>query len=101
MNITSIHDRLDGWLLESPVSGDDLSLFRVLYACFALLTLWRSDYAAALPPASFSAWSTNSSVDAHTNRRVFVGESWAPRCLAVAIGVAVFSAGFLKLWGGW
>jgi len=171
--------RLDDWLTDSPVSAEDLSLFRVFYALFVLLTLWRSDYAAYLPATtfdppsgpfallgsappllviwlleamlsvalaalaigwhtrvsavvsaalqialygigysygkidhtiflplvalllSFSAWGSDFSVDARQRGVGLHGHSWAPRCLAVAIGVGTLTAGLAKLRGGW
>jgi hypothetical protein len=174
-----IRSRLDGWLTDSPVSGEDLSLFRILYALFVLLTLWRSDYAASLPPGvfdppggpfallssapsgqviwvlqaslcfalsalaigwrtglasvtaallqillygigysfgkidhtiflplvpllfSFSAWGSNFSVDAHRAGQKEAVHSWVPRCLAIALGLGMMTAGLAKVRGGW
>lgn len=174
-----IRRRLDGWLTNSPVSDRDLSLFRVIYASFVLLTLWRSDYVSSLPPVafdppsgpfallnsppsicviwgiqvllaislsalvigwrtrlaavttallqivlygigysygkvdhtiflplvplllSFSTWGSQFSVDANRAERKPVGHSWALRCLAVAIGVGLLTAGLAKVRGGW
>ena len=171
--------RLNGWLLNSPVSGRDLSLFRIVYALLVLLTIYRSDYAASVPQVafdpptgpfmllasapspsviwalqavlclslaalaigwrtklagvvagvlqiviygigysygkidhtillplvplllSFSAWGSRFSVDAHRKGPDLVGHSWAPRSLAVALGVAMLTSGLAKVLGGW
>ncbi|WP_275572220.1 HTTM domain-containing protein [Mycolicibacterium vanbaalenii] len=51
--IPAIKSRLNRWLLDSPVSEYDLSCYRIIYALFVLVTLWRADYAASLPPVAF------------------------------------------------
>ncbi|WP_319454943.1 MULTISPECIES: HTTM domain-containing protein [unclassified Mycobacterium] len=174
-----LSSRLDGWLLNSPVSGRDLSGFRILYALFVLLTIYRSDYAASVPQVafdpppgpfmllvsapplfaiwaiqaalcfalaalaigwhtklaavaaavlqiviygigygygkidhtillplvplllSFSAWGSSFSVDAQRKSPNLVGHYWAPRSLAIALGVAMLTSGLSKVLGGW
>lgn len=171
--------RLDAWLTQSPVTGRDMSLFRIVYAVFVLLTMYRADYAAYLPPAaydppagpfallpgapsasliwviqaalcislgmlaigwrtrfsalavgllqialygigysfgkidhtiflpfvallmSFSGWGSSFSVDAHRNSAERTGHTWVPRCLAIALGVGMLTAGLSKVHGGW
>ena len=171
--------RLDDWLTDSPVASQDLSIFRILYALFVLLTLWRADYAAYLPATafdppsgpfallgsappvlmiwlleaalcvalaalaigwhtrisavvsailqivlygigysygkidhtiylplvalllSFSTWGADFSIEARRRGTKPLGHSWAPRCLAVAIGVGLLTAGLAKVRGGW
>lgn len=177
--MTTRREKLDNWLTESPLSDRDLSLFRILYAFFVLVTMYRADYAAYLPqvafdpPAgpfallggspsvavlwtvqallcislatlgigwhtrcsavsaavlqmvlygigysygkidhtiflplvalllSFSAWGARFSVDSHRGRGNLAGHSWAPRCLAVALGIGMLTAGLAKILGGW
>ncbi len=172
-------NRLNGWLFDSPVSAQDLSLYRILYALLLLFTLWRADYVGSLPPASFnppsgpfallaasppiymvwslqaalcvslaalvigwrtrftsvctalllmalygigfsygkvdhvvflfvvplllsfSSWGSAYSVDSYSSSRNTSGYSWAPRCLAVAFGVGMLTAGLSKLFTGW
>lgn len=171
--------QFDAWLMDSPVSGRDLSLFRIVYAFFVLLTVYRADYAAFLPPAAFdppvgpfavlggappaaviwlvqaalcmslatlaigwrtrfsalavgvlqivlygigysfgkidhtiflpfvalllafSAWGSSYSVDSRRDGADLSGSSWVPRCLAVALGVGMLTAGLSKVHGGW
>jgi hypothetical protein len=165
--------------MQSPVSRQDVSLYRAVYGVFTLVTLWRVDFVATLPPVafdppdgpfvllhfahsapfawalqvllcsslsalvigwhtrvaaiatgvllillygigfsygavvhnifmavvpllfSFSAWSSCYSVDAHLKRPNLVGHPWAPRCLAVALGVGILTGGLAKVYGGW
>lgn len=171
--------QFDAWLTDSPVTGRDMSLFRIVYSFFVLLTMYRADYAAYLPPATFdppvgpfalldgppsvaviwliqaalcvflatlaigwgtqlsavavgvlqillygvgysfgkidhtiflpfvalllafSAWGSSFSVDSQRDNADLSGNSWVPRCLAVALGVGMLTAGLSKVHGGW
>jgi len=43
----------DEWVARAPVSHRDLSIGRIIYATIGLLTIWRADFAAALPAAAY------------------------------------------------
>jgi hypothetical protein len=82
--------RLDDWLTDSPVSAEDLSLFRVMYALFVLVTLWRSDYAAFLPATTF---------DPPSGPFALLGS--APPLLVIWLLEAVLSVALAALAIGW
>ena len=175
----SVIATLNRWLNRSPVTSSDLSIYRVLYSLFVLFTLYRADYAAALPPSSleplpgpffaipgslplgliwlaqvalcgalamllvgwhtrfsaiavgvlqicvygigysfgkidhtiflpfvalifaFAPWSARFSVDSQSSRGSGERYPWAPRCLAVGLGIGMLTAGLPKVVGGW